>query len=612
MRTPFSLILAGITTPLLTLAADTGWKKHVVHEGFHTNTAVAGDFTGDGKPDIIANNDDKTRLFTAPDWKETIIDATPGLNCIHSEVFDVDGDGDLDFIGARYQPGLIFWLENPGGAPNGQSWKNRLVSEELNGIHGLLRGDVNKDGKIDLLANSAQPVKTDHPISLAWLEIPAKPHEAEKWDAHIFARGDAPGLTHYLGLGDVNGDGRPDAATGAKGKPSLDGNYFAWWEAPEDPKAVWTKHLIAENQLGATNIHPADVNGDGKTDFIASLGHGHGVVWFEAPDWKRHAIHETLKEPHSLIVLDFDGDGDQDAATCAFGDRQAWWFENDGKGTFTNHLVAEDQAAYDIRALDMDGDKDLDLIIAGQRSQNVVWYENPGKKLAKIYSGKPLQVLLVTGGCCHNYLFQSLALTTGLENRADVEVHVVNEGGTGTRAQIALYDDPNWAKEYDVVIHNECFANTKDAEYIRKITTGHKGGTPSVVVHCAMHTYRAAEIDDWREFLGVTSKKHEHQSRYPVRVLKTDHPTMKGMKQDWVTPKDELYIIDKLWPNATTLAVSKSEKTGEEHPVIWTNDYYGTRVFGTTYGHSDDTFRDEVFIDLLSRGVVWAAGKLQE
>ena len=55
------------------------------------------------------------------------------------------------------------------------------------------------------------------------------------------------------------------------------------------------------------------------------------------------------------------------------------WFENDGKGKFKNHLVAADQAAYDIRAVDMDLDGDLDLLIAGQASKNVVWCENPRK-----------------------------------------------------------------------------------------------------------------------------------------------------------------------------------------------------------------------------------------
>jgi type 1 glutamine amidotransferase len=220
----------------------------------------------------------------------------------------------------------------------------------------------------------------------------------------------------------------------------------------------------------------------------------------------------------------------------------------------------------------------------------------------------PLKVLIVTGGCCHDYEFQSAAMIAGIPKHAKVDINLVNEG-KGTDAQIPLYDDPNWAKPYDVVIHNECFANTKDEAYIRKITEAHKAGTPAVVVHCAMHTYRSAQIDDWREFLGVTSKQHEHQSKYPVKVMAADHPVMKDFPTDWVTPMDELYIITKVWPKTTALATSKSEKTGGEYPVIWVNDFHGTRVFGTTYGHTNETFSDPVFIKLLADAVVWAAEK---
>ncbi len=220
-----------------------------------------------------------------------------------------------------------------------------------------------------------------------------------------------------------------------------------------------------------------------------------------------------------------------------------------------------------------------------------------------------LKVLIVTGGCCHDYEFQSAAMVEGIGKHAQAEFTVVNEGGKGTDAQIALYDDPQWAKPYDVVIHNECFADTKDDAYIRKITDAHRAGTPAVVVHCAMHTYRSAKIDDWREFLGVTSKQHEHQSKYPVKVVKADHPVMKDFPSDWTTPMDELYIIEKLGPKTTVLATSKSEKTGKDQPVIWANDFNGTRVFGTTYGHTNETFSDPVFLKLLANGMTWAADR---
>jgi len=229
----------------------------------------------------------------------------------------------------------------------------------------------------------------------------------------------------------------------------------------------------------------------------------------------------------------------------------------------------------------------------------------------KLYAGKPLRALIVTGGCCHNYKFQSEALVKAISAVADAEVTVVNEGGTGTKAEIDLYKNPDWAKGYDVVIHNECFADTTDPDYVRRITAAHKNGTPAMVIHCAMHTYRAAKFDDWREFLGVTSRHHEHMSAYAVKPAAKDHAIMQGFPEKWVTPKDELYIIEKVWPGTQALAVSVSEKTNLEQPVAWVTEAGGARVFGTTFGHSDETFRDPVFLNLLGRAFLWSAGKLK-
>jgi len=222
---------------------------------------------------------------------------------------------------------------------------------------------------------------------------------------------------------------------------------------------------------------------------------------------------------------------------------------------------------------------------------------------------KPLNVLLVTGGCCHDYEFQAKALQQAAEkNGVAVEWTVVNEGGTGTAAEIDLYSTKDWAAGFDVVVHNECFADTDDEAYIRRITDAHRNGTNAVVIHCAMHTYRSAKIDDWREMLGVTSRRHEHQSNYVVRNSKPDHPAMKGFPEQWTTPKDELYVVEKVWPNTEVLASSVSEKTDAIHPVIWTNQFGKARVFGTTFGHGNETFEDGVFLNVVINGIVWAAG----
>lgn len=345
------------------------WVRHVVAEGFRSHTAVAADFTGDKRVDIIANDADAKRdiLYAAPDFKPVVIrEGADGI--FASAAVDMDGDGDLDYVAARYSPGLLYWLEQPG-------WKYHLIDDKLDGIHGLAVGDVNRDGKTDIIANSAQP-KGAFPNSIAWYAAP-------KWERHIFADKDAPGLSHYMGFGDVNGDRRPDIASAAK--VAEGGNWFAWWEQPGDAAKPWKKHAIAEGHEGASNILMTDVNKDGKVDFIASRGHGKGLVWFEGPGWKAHDINTSHVYPHSLAIGDIDRDGDIDAVTCSAvydGSKPTGvaWFENDGKGRFTTHLIAAGQASYDTRLVDMDGDADLDVLIAGQESRNVVWFENRLKR----------------------------------------------------------------------------------------------------------------------------------------------------------------------------------------------------------------------------------------
>ena len=199
--------------PVAASAARTGadnafWPRHVVAEGYMNQTAVAADFTGDGLADVISNGDGKTRLYLAPDWIEIIIDEDESRGrLIHSEVMDVDADGDPDFIGAVYSPGPIFWLERPDN-PAEDPWNFHLIDDAVNGTHGLITGDVDGDGQLDLAGNSAQPIDTPYPESLVWWKIPSNPRQAESWERHVFADRDAPGLSHYLGLGDVNGDGK--------------------------------------------------------------------------------------------------------------------------------------------------------------------------------------------------------------------------------------------------------------------------------------------------------------------------------------------------------------------------------------------------------------------
>jgi hypothetical protein len=355
--------------------AKPSWVAHRVTSGFANHTIVAGGITGGKLMDIIVSGNQQTYLLPGDGTGErkVIHDGVGGL--FASELMDVDGDGDLDFVAARYSPGLIFWLECPDDPLRDEWVYHEIDSFEkggVNGIHGLLVGDVDGDGLPDLIANSAQP-NGRFPNSLAWFRL-LREDGGARFERHIFADQDAPGLSHYFGMGDINGNGRPDIASAGKDAPG--GNWFAWWEQPEDPTRPWRRHWIARNQFGATNILPADVNGNGRLDFLATRGHGKGVLWFGAPRWTPHEIDPDLDGPHALAIGDLNGNGYIDAVTCAKDSKLAVWYENDGKGNFRRHVIGRNQAAYDVRLADMDGDGDLDLVISGQQSENVVWFEN--------------------------------------------------------------------------------------------------------------------------------------------------------------------------------------------------------------------------------------------
>ncbi len=235
---------------------------------------------------------------------------------------------------------------------------------------------------------------------------------------------------------------------------------------------------------------------------------------------------------------------------------------------------------------------------------------NRGRGRGDAFAGQPrINALVVSGGCCHDYALQGRLLMDAVGRALPVDWTLTVQGARGTRGTMPVYGRPDWDRGFDIVIHNECLAGVDDPQYIRNITAAHRGGPPAVVIHCAMHSYRAATIDDWREFLGVTSRTHTKPFPIPVKVAAKDHPAMKGFKEDWVTPVDELYVIEKVWPNTTPLATAVSPEDKKEYALAWAGEYAGARVFGTTLGHGNETWMDPTFQDLLVRGIKWALNR---
>jgi type 1 glutamine amidotransferase len=225
-------------------------------------------------------------------------------------------------------------------------------------------------------------------------------------------------------------------------------------------------------------------------------------------------------------------------------------------------------------------------------------------------SSKPLRALLIAGGCCHDYARQKMILSENISARARVEWTLVHEDTEAKNHRVSVYEKPDWAKGYDVVVHNECFSGVTDPAFIENVLAPHRNGTAAVVIHCAMHTFRDLKTDQWREFLGVTSPRHGKQQPLDVKNLKPNDPIMKEFPLVWKTGNEELYFIDKVWPHTEVLAEAHSIDTNKDYPVIWKHTYGKGRVFGTTLTHHNHHMSDPAYLDMITRGLLWACDQL--
>ncbi len=236
---------------------------------------------------------------------------------------------------------------------------------------------------------------------------------------------------------------------------------------------------------------------------------------------------------------------------------------------------------------------------------------------------KPLKALLVLGGCCHDYAAQKDILKAGLEQRANLTVDIVFSPDSNTTPALPIFGNPDYAKGYDIVIHDECAADIKDPEVIRGVLAPHRAGIPGVNLHCAMHSYRIgppatlAEAGTdralWFEYLGLQSSRHDAKLPIVVSFAAGASPITGGFAE-WTTGPEELYNNVQVFPTAKVLARGKQvvKEKESDFAVVWTNDYRGTRVFSTTLGHFNETVSDARYLDLVTRGVLWACKKLDD
>jgi hypothetical protein len=328
------------------------FQKQTLDLGANETAAVA-DVNGDGKPDIIAGEN----WYEGPKWVKHKFRSIPFSNNYIDDFsdlpMDVNGDGHIDIVSCSWFGKRVFWSENPGKgrgewkehmiqdgfnvefsflvdmdndgkarevlpqfggkAPTawyefrGGKWEKRQVSPNNYG-HGIGAGDLNKDGRTDLITPKG------------WFEAPPDPRSGDwKWHGDFDLGG-----TGFIYVLDVNGDGRMDLVT------SLAHDYGVFWmEQAADGKFV--KRIIDDSWSQPHALTMVDVNKDGRMDLVTGkrfMAHNGkdpgereplGVYWYEyipgqRVEWVKHVIEYSTRTGGGmqLAVADVDGDGDLD------------------------------------------------------------------------------------------------------------------------------------------------------------------------------------------------------------------------------------------------------------------------------------------------------------
>ncbi|WP_425615012.1 PVC-type heme-binding CxxCH protein [Anatilimnocola sp. NA78] len=289
----------------------------------------AEDFNGDGRQDLLVVDfpGKPTWWFENPGTTDKAWEkhrAVPVTNNESPQYADVDGDGQRELIFGEGSGKLA--LARPAKQPN-LDWRIQPIAAEANPniqkfYHGLGVGDLNKDGKLDLITPNAwfaQPAEKATAEKEPWQRTDAKlgPAQAQMYAYDFDGDGDADivgssahrvgiwwyeqtekgfvqheidskiAQTHALILADMNGDGLPDLVTGKRfyahngNDPGEDEPpVLAWYELSRDAgKPKWTRHDIDDNSGVGTQFEVHDMNGDGLLDVI--VANKRGVFYFE-------------------------------------------------------------------------------------------------------------------------------------------------------------------------------------------------------------------------------------------------------------------------------------------------------------------------------------------
>ncbi|HEX03872.1 MAG TPA: T9SS type A sorting domain-containing protein, partial [Bacteroidetes bacterium] len=285
---------------------------------------------------------------------------------------DVDGDNDIDILGAASGSDEITWWENLNGF--GTNWLEHTIDAGFDGARSVFATDLDGDGDEDVLgaASNADEIKW-------WENVDGT---GTNWSEHTV--GVEINNAYDVHASDMDGDGDTDVLGAANY-----GDEISWWENLDGTGTDWSEHTVDDTFDGASSVHPVDLDGDGDMDVLGAANMADEIVWWENLDglglnWSAHWVADSFDGANSVSAADVDGDGDMDVlGTAYYADDLSWWENVDGIGTnWTQHRVGwMFDGANTADAADFDGDGDIDLIgCAYSADQITIWMQtgSPG------------------------------------------------------------------------------------------------------------------------------------------------------------------------------------------------------------------------------------------
>jgi hypothetical protein len=377
--------------------------------------------------------------------------ATPAVSNVH--LVDVDGDSKLDVLGTDMRQGVVFT-----GQPAGAEAVLSTVASIPHPAHVTLK-DVDGDGVRDLLvADLGEFFPADHKKgSVIWLRALGNRKFGTLWlDGW-------PRVAH-VETADFNGDGKNDLAVAAFGWRKVGQVSILENRMTKLTDPTFINHTI-DARPGGIQILPADLNRDGKMDFvtliaqehetvIAYINKGAGDFSFEQrviyaaphPNWGSSGIHlADLDTDDDLDVVLAHGDTFDDGIVKPYHGVQ--WLENTGQYPFREHTLAQMPGVHGVRTADIDRDGDLDIIagalLAGGSDADekslaaLVWLEQtkPGI-FAKhtIEMGSPRHAALDVGDVDRDgdvdIVAGNFSIGARMENWVDVWINELKKPGT--------------------------------------------------------------------------------------------------------------------------------------------------------------------------------------